>query len=65
MLNLFSNVAPAVWVNVAAVAGGVILILGLVVISRRGPKKKPERQPRTEAQARAAQANRDRLSGRR
>jgi hypothetical protein len=65
MLSIFSNMTPGLWIDVAAAAGGLILILGIVVISRRGPKKKIEPPPRTEEQARAAQANRDRLAGRR
>jgi hypothetical protein len=65
MFSMFSNVTEGLWVDIAAVAGGLILVILLVAISRRGPKKPPERPPRTEAQARAAQANRDRLAGRR
>jgi hypothetical protein len=65
MLSMFSHMTEGLWVDIAAVAGGLILVIILVAISRRGPKKPAERPPRTEAQARAAQANRDRLSGRR
>jgi|HubBroStandDraft_6_1064221.scaffolds.fasta_scaffold1598162_1 hypothetical protein len=65
MLSMFSHMTEGLWVDIAAVAGGLILVIILVAISRRGPKKPKERPSRTEAQARAAQANRDRLSGRR
>jgi hypothetical protein len=62
---MLSNLTSSPWINVAAVAAGVLVIAVLVAMSRKGPKKKAEPAPRTEAMARAAQANRDRLSGRR
>lgn len=65
MMGIFPNMSSELWIDVAAAAGGLILVLMLVLVSRRGPKKKVEPPPRTEAQARAAQANRDRLAGRR
>jgi hypothetical protein len=65
MFSIFSNMTSGLWIDVAAAVGGLILISMLVLISRRGPKKPAEKPPRTEAQARADQANRDRLAGRR
>lgn len=65
MFSMFSHITEGLWVDIAAVAAGLILVIGLLVISRRGPKKPAARPPRTEAQAREAQADRDRLAGRR
>jgi hypothetical protein len=53
------------WINIAAIAIGLLIVVGLLAISRRGPKKLVEHPPRTEEQARAAQGDRDRLAGRR
>jgi hypothetical protein len=65
MLDMLANATRGPWINVAAVAGGLLLVVAIFAIARRGPKKQALPPQRTEAQARDAQADRDRLAGRR
>ena len=63
MLNELTNTTAGLW-TIGGVTAGVVALICVVVVSRTRTRLAP-RVVRTEETARAAQANRDRLSGRR
>jgi hypothetical protein len=64
MLDSLLNTTQGLW-TIGGVATGIVVLICAVVVARSKVRIAPRSVLRTEADARASQANRDRLAGRR
>jgi hypothetical protein len=64
MLNSLLNTTQGLW-TIGGLATGIVVLICVVVVARSRVRTAPRVSLRTEADARASQANRDRLAGRR